>query len=728
MAQKTIVDYFGITKKETKIQNPHFIDTILPEQRIEIGKNKISFLSKLIPILHKKCKTHGGCTPSIINNFYSIFQENDILFLISFFKRNIPEKESYFKRLGEEFQLIKENNFIKVFLQCIEILSLVGEIQFIIRGSAGSSLTTYLLGITNIDPIKENISLARFMSYTRKDMPDIDIDLPHNKRELIYHKIFQHWESKVARISNHVIFRKKTSLKEAIRQNGYRKFIPKDFKIEDIFDKEEDQNLVYEQASKLEGTFSHHSLHCGGIVIFDDIVPEKYYLKEFNIFKGSCGIKSDKITGPQIKLNKDEVEDENLIKLDILSNRGLSQLADISPILIEDYPDCDKNVCELFSRGDNLGLTFGESRGMYKIFRLMKPKNIYDIAVALALIRPSASMNGQKSDFLKDYTHLLRDRRTFTRENDIDYLIFDDDAIQYIARILDIDEAQADVYRKAFAKNRYDKKAQFIYELKNKHPDFDEDKIDIIVTLLEQLQEYSFCKSHAISYAKLVWALAYQKTYNPIQFWVSTLNNCCSSYRKWVHFREAKKAGIELTLGKRPWHLRNNKLMCSDMQMKLVDDPVRDYFQFGYWISNDFLPGMYCEYFTAIPEMPKRRTKKGETPKPVPTFSEPVSMVRFRGIVATGRPFQADRRMKQVKPKEMTGGDSIAQEGNKNGRIITFFTIGVADGEYLDLVLWGKYPVQKIHCIEGEGIMKDEDKCPWVQTIRFRFSRIYNYR
>jgi len=721
MSQKTLVDYFGITKKEPKPEPKSFLDEIPLANRLAIGRQKISFLPKLIKVLHKKCLTHGGCTPAIINNFYSIFQENEILFLISFFKRDIPNEEEYFKRLGEEFQLIKENNFIKVFLQCIEILSLVGNIQFIIRGSAGSSLTTYLLGITNINPIKENISLARFMSYTRKDMPDIDIDLPHNQREMIYHRIFQRWDGKVARISNHVIFRKKTSLKEAVRQAGYRKFLPKDFKLEDIFEKEEDQNVVYEQASKLEGTFSHYSLHCCGIVIFDDIVPQKYYLKEFNIFK------KGKETGPQIKLDKDEVEDENLIKLDILSNRGLSQLADISPRLIEDYPDCDEAVCNLFERGDNLGLTFGESRGMYKIFRLMKPKNIYDIAVALALIRPSASMNGQKSDFLKDYSYVLRDRRTFTRENDIDYLIFDDDAIQYISRILGIDEAQADVYRKAFAKNRYDKKAQFIFQLKEKHPDFNDDKIDLIVTLLEQLQEYSFCKSHAISYAKLVWALAYQKAHNPKQFWVATLNNCCSSYRKWVHFREAKKAGIELTLGKRPWSIRNDKLICSDMQMKLVEDPVRDYFQLGYWISDQFLPGMYCEYFTAIPEMPKRRTKKGETPKPVPVFTEPVSMVRFRGIVATGRPFQADKRMKQVKPKEMLGGDSVAQEGHKNGRIITFFTIGVADGEYLDLVLWGRYPVQKIHCIEGEGIMKDEDKCPWVQTIRFRFSRIYNY-
>lgn len=715
MSQKTIGDYFGITKKEVKKEERSFIDEIPLDQRIEIGRSKILFLPKLIRLLHRKCKTLGGCTPDIINNFYSIFYENEILFLISFFKREIMENETYFKRLGEEFHLIKENNFIKVFLQCIEILSLVGDTQFIIRGSAGSSLTTYLLGITNIDPIRENISLARFMSYTRKDMPDIDIDMPHNRREIIYHKIFQRWEGKVARISNHVIFRKKTSLKEAIRQAGYRKFIPKDFKLEDIFEKEEDMNLVYEAASKLEGTLSHHSLHCGGIVIFDDIVPEKYYLQEFKIFKGFCGIKSDKITGPQIKLDKDEVEDENLIKIDILSNRGLSQLADISPMLIENYPDCDPQTLALFCRGDNLGLTFAESRGMRKLMMLLKPQNRQDIGLILALIRPSAAMNGQKSDFLRDYSCILRDRETFSRDNGVHYLIYDDDAIKYISELLDINEGAADVYRKAFAKNRYDKKNEFIGLLREKNPDFCEEKIEMIVTLLEQLQEYSFCKSHAMSYSFLVYALAFQKAHNPVQFWLAALNNCNSSYRRWVHFREAKNAGIELVLGKRPWTLRNNRLSCSDMQMKLVNDPLRDYWQFGYWISDDFLPGMYSERYVGIPYRSKK--KVADVPE------EPVSMIRFRGLVATGRVFNAERRMKKVIPVQMAGGENIDKEKGtiKN---ITFFTLGISDGIYIDIVLYGKYPVQKIHCIEGEGIVKDTTTCEWIQVTRFRFSRL----
>jgi len=71
----------------------------------------------------------------------------------------------------------------------------------------------------------------------------------------------------------------------------------------------------------------------------------------------------------------------------------------------------------------------------------------------------------------------------------------------------------------------------------------------------------------------------------------------------------------------------------------------------------------------------------------------------------------------------MGGGEKVEREKG-GGRVITFFTVGVDDGEYLDLVLWGKYPVRKIHCVEGEGIMMDEGRCPYVQVIRFRFGRI----
>ena len=121
--------------------------------------------------------------------------------------------------------------------------------------------------------------------------------------------------------------------------------------MEDIFDKKEDIQKVLNDANDLLGEFRNYSLHCGGIVIFDKKVPKDLVLQS---------IADD--NGLQIKLNKDEVEDANYIKIDILSNRGLSQLWDISHMPILEYPHGDQRVYEFFAKGDNLGLTYGESR------------------------------------------------------------------------------------------------------------------------------------------------------------------------------------------------------------------------------------------------------------------------------------------------------------------------------------------------------------------------------
>ena len=165
----------------------------------------------------------------IINSYCSndIINNESIILLIKTLSREIYDDKKYVDRLVKEFELIINFNFEEVFYQVYEILQLSKGVQHIIRGSAGSCLLCYLMGITNIDPIKENIALSRFMHKTRQDIPDIDIDFPSNRRDDIYKKIFTNWEDKVARISNHIMFKEKSAIREAIRKEGYRKFVQK---------------------------------------------------------------------------------------------------------------------------------------------------------------------------------------------------------------------------------------------------------------------------------------------------------------------------------------------------------------------------------------------------------------------------------------------------------------------------------------------------------------------
>jgi DNA polymerase III alpha subunit len=159
---------------------------------------------------------------------------------------------------------------------------------------------------------------------------------------------------------------------------------------------------------------------------------------------------------------------------------------------------------------------------------------------------------------------------------------------------INCNESQADKYRKAFSKN----KTKLIKEFDGLLNEFkvSSNEQTQLINSLNDLRRYSFCKSHAISYAKLVWALAYNKVYHPEEFWLATLNNCHSSYRIWLHFNEAKNSGIELCLGKKPFKINkginHTKLICLNKKYVKKDltehyespDPTQ-YLTWDYWIG-----------------------------------------------------------------------------------------------------------------------------------------------
>jgi len=570
-------------------------------------------------------------TPYQLKNIYS---HTKIKKIINAIKVEVPSCNEYYIRLTHEFALLLHKKFAKYILDILEITNLIEDIPHIIRGSAGSSLVCYLTKITNIDPIKENICLSRFLHELRDSMPDVDFDFPYNLRDEVFNRINNKFPNKMARISNHIMFREKSALRKAIKDVDIDKTINKK-SIKRFDDLKLDSNLKNEIITKkkeLLNTFRCFSLHCGGIVIFNEEVPENLILKEKD------GVK-------QIKYNKDETEDNGLFKIDILSNRGLAQLIDISKQDIESYNRDDQRVFELLSKGKNIGITFAESPAMRKTFLELKPTSLDDIAKALAIIRPMAQ------DFKNEYLKKL------INENKIhSYMIFDDDAIKYIKDLIKCPESVADIYRKAFTKNKY-KQIKIFKDLLDDFLSVDKDK-KFVMDRLSNLSKYSFCKSHAYSYAKLVLALAYQKTYNPKEFWLSTLNHCNSMYRKWVHFQCAK-THIKLTLGKKPWKLVNDTLVSFNNKYNQNIDKISQYKNYGYWIDEEYLIDSYIN---------------------VEVIGNNLLSVKFKGLIACGRFYK-----------------------NK----VTFLTIGYKKDKFIDLIINNKCFFGYYDYIEGEGTIKN---------------------
>ena len=119
--------------------------------------------------------------------------------LTSRFCRKIPTTKEYTDRLAEEVELILKHRFVKHFVRVHQILELAKDFPHITRGSAGCSLVCFLMGIGDVDPIEQQIPLARFINPKRDDLPDIDLDFPHWAQAIVMQRIYDNWPRQSAR-------------------------------------------------------------------------------------------------------------------------------------------------------------------------------------------------------------------------------------------------------------------------------------------------------------------------------------------------------------------------------------------------------------------------------------------------------------------------------------------------------------------------------------------------
>ena len=542
--------------------------------------------------------------------------------LLNEFRRPCPDTQEYQLRLVEEFEVIVAQRFTDYFLKIRHVLDLNSDIPHMTRGSAGSSLVCYLMGITDVDPIEWKIPFARFLNPLRDDLPDVDIDVPHHQQELAMQRIFDAWPGRTARISNYVLYKERSARREAARRLGAKGRLPRDIDYKKLgVDEKEAQRIE----KKLMGKTRCLSKHCGGVIVFDRQLPRSLFRQD-NL----------------ILLDKNEVEDLEHLKVDILANRGLSQLMEIDPTrMIHEYPLEDDATADLLARGDVLGVTQGESPAMRRLFRAIRPTSVHDCVFATALVRPVAMEGRRKAAWFRDWT------ADGVREKAI---VCEDDAIERIMKLIGVNAYEADMYRRAFAKKNEEKVMEFMNRLGD-HP-----LKDSIYQEMLNLSGFGLCRAHAVNLGRLIWALAYQKAHNPREFWRAALMHCQGSYARWVYRNEAKRAGWDLReLGFTNW---------------ITEDPVTSFQEHGAWNSPGFLPNMgvqslYSEYY------------------------------QFAGIVANSRVFKKDKK-----------------------QYIHFITLGVGEGEYVDLIVDHPVKYASGSVIVGNGKLCSRDGSQFLQVKR----------
>jgi hypothetical protein len=258
-----------------------------------------------------------------------------------YFKIKPIQTNEYAERLTQEIDLLTKMNYVAFVLKFAQIYDqYINEYPNLLRGSAGSSLLFYYLGINQIDPIKYSIPFARFLNPLRKSIPDIDIDIPSSIKNNLMQQII-------------------TSTSGVIRMASTIGT-----------DNEHYNNLIKEDPNSC---IPHNS----GLVIYS---PDQEHI-----------INENKISQIQISLNKDNIESYGLKKIDVLANTAIEQLYQIDKNKkISDYDYSDNSVFNFISQDDGIGITYAETPLLQFIFKILNPKNIEELSICMGLVRPFA--------------------------------------------------------------------------------------------------------------------------------------------------------------------------------------------------------------------------------------------------------------------------------------------------------------------------------------------------
>ena len=453
----------------------------------------------------------------------------------------------YMNRLNYELDTILKMHFEDYFLIVYDIVKFAKKNNIYIgpgRGSACGSLVSYCLGITHVDPIKYDLLFERFLNVERVSMPDIDLDIPDNERRIIFEYLnnkfnkehfchiitFQTLQakkvirevsnvlniptSKVNMISKTIKANCKLSLKEIYKTND-------NFKR--LIDSEDITYNMFKICTKLEGLPKNRALHASGVIISKDIITNTIPIISIN----------DEFNCSQYSM--EYLEELGLIKFDLL---GLKTLSIISGIVkqIKDFDIFkisleDKNVFNMFSRGDTLGIFQFEGSVMRNLLRTIKPTDFNELATCLALYRPGPMLNIDQ--YIKNKNnpnnikYLHNDLIPILKET-YNTIVYQEQIMQITSIMANFSLSKADTLRKAVSKKNINilnnLKEEFIngcisnnysLELSNK-----------IYDLILRFADYGFNKSHAIAYGLLCYQLVYLKVNYPLYFYQSLFNNC----------------------------------------------------------------------------------------------------------------------------------------------------------------------------------------------------------
>ncbi len=488
------------------------------------------------------------------------------------------DKLIYQERIDHELKIIEKMGFEGYFMVVSDFINYAKKNSIPVgpgRGSAAGSLIAYLLGITEVDPIKHGLIFERFLNPERISMPDIDIDFCGEGRdEVINYVSNKYGKDKVAQIGTFGTMSSKAVVKDVGRVlglsfsdvNKLTNMIPsfrgKVYSLDECYKKvKEFRELVetnnsyselFNLSVKLENSVRHSSTHAAGVVISNEPLENMIPL-----YKGS---KDEIVT--QYDMNA--VEELGFVKFDFLGLKTLTVIKKAKEFIrihnkeideeINKADINDPNVYKLLSKGLTRGIFQIESSGMKDVLKNLKADKFDDIVALLALYRPGPLDSGMVDEYIlrkngKKKTEYPAPQLKKILNETHGLFVYQEQIMNTASVLSNFTLGDADLLRRAMGKKKASEmKAQREKFLNGaKDNEIDEKLAEDIFNTMEKFAEYSFNKSHSTAYAYITFQTAYLKTYYPCEFMASLMTTEINNSEKIVSdIRECKEMNINI--------------------------------------------------------------------------------------------------------------------------------------------------------------------------------------
>ncbi|MCL4458741.1 MAG: DNA polymerase III subunit alpha [Chloroflexi bacterium] len=464
------------------------------------------------------------------------------------------------ERLRYELSVIEKTGFALYILIVADFVAYAREhgILFGPRGSAAGSIVCHCLGISDIDPVQNNLVFERFLNIERKEMPDIDMDFADDRRdEMIEYVTKKYGRDHVAQIITFGTLGAKAAIRDVGRALGMpygavdniAKLIPplpvgitieqslrESRELQQLYETDESIKQLVDTARSLEGVARHASTHAAGIVISRDPLIEHVPLQRAG--------KGDSTMMTQYSMNN--LAKIGLLKMDFLGLANLTILGRTTEIIkqvrgtqvdLREIPPDDKKVFEMLSSGETMGIFQLEGAGMRRYIKELKPTSIDDLAAMVALYRPGPMAHIPRFIRSKagleqiEYPHaalepILRDT--------YGVIVYQEQVLQIVQAIAGYTLGQADILRKAMGKKIAEEmrkqRGNFIEGAKKRG--IDRETAARIFDLIEPFAGYAFNRAHAYCYAMVAYQTAYLKTHYPIEYMAAVLSTSMGNAEK----------------------------------------------------------------------------------------------------------------------------------------------------------------------------------------------------